>query len=521
MKRVGLGAGPAAAGGQPAGHPEVPAGPAPAALRGGRDGHGGHRRAHPGGDRRRGAGQRWRQVSTGDSDRVSAGRRASRSAGAAAVRASLVGDDVLGELPGAGSAAPPGSPCCTAAACAPTPSGRARRCAAPASAVAARSRCPTPRRASTSTSPPRCWDALGAAAFTRTDAVVGVGGGAVTDLAGFVAACWLRGVRWVQVPTTLLGMVDAAVGGKTGINTAAGKNLVGAFHPPAGVLCDLATLDDACPPADLRRRAGRGGQVRVHRRPGDPRPDRGRPGRRARPGRRRCCASWSSGRSGSRPSVVAADLRESGLREILNYGHTLGHAIEQVEGYRWRHGARGLASAWSTRPRWPGSPAGSTRPTRRPAPRRADRARPAGRLPRPTPGRELLAAMRVDKKARGADAALRACWTGWPARHPGRPARRPAVEQAYAAVTLILFLTAPSRHHRSVENVTTPSATTTPWGRACVRISRSSPPPPSSAGLSRLPSDRLFRVGARRRCLLRGRTCVGSRRRVVAQLIPS
>ena len=77
--------------------------------------------------------------------------------------------------------------------------------------------------------------------------MVGVGGGAVTDLAGFVAACWLRGVRWVPVATSLLGMVDAAVGGKTGINTAAGKNLVGAFHPPAGVLCDLATAGQRCP----------------------------------------------------------------------------------------------------------------------------------------------------------------------------------------------------------------------------------------------------------------------------------
>lgn len=80
----------------------------------------------------------------------------------------------------------------------------------------------------------RCWEVLGRAAFTRTDAVVGLGGGAVTDLAGFVAATWLRGVRVVQVPTTLLAMVDAAVGGKTGINTEEGKNLVGAFHPPVG-----------------------------------------------------------------------------------------------------------------------------------------------------------------------------------------------------------------------------------------------------------------------------------------------
>ena len=88
----------------------------------------------------------------------------------------------------------------------------------------------------------RAWAALGRAGFTRSDAVVGVGGGSTTDLAGFVAATWLRGVRVILVPTTLLGMVDAAVGGKTGINTAEGKNLVGAFHPPAGVLCDVATL---------------------------------------------------------------------------------------------------------------------------------------------------------------------------------------------------------------------------------------------------------------------------------------
>ncbi|CAM5562533.1 3-dehydroquinate synthase OS=Streptomyces griseomycini OX=66895 GN=aroB PE=3 SV=1 [Streptomyces griseomycini] len=88
-----------------------------------------------------------------------------------------------------------------------------------------------------------CWKALGQSGFTRTDVIVGVGGGATTDLAGFVAATWLRGVRWIAIPTTVLAMVDAAVGGKTGINTAEGKNLVGAFHPPAGVLCDLAALD--------------------------------------------------------------------------------------------------------------------------------------------------------------------------------------------------------------------------------------------------------------------------------------
>ncbi len=87
-----------------------------------------------------------------------------------------------------------------------------------------------------------CWQVLGQTGFTRSDAVVTVGGGATTDMGGFVAATWLRGVKVVHLPTTLLAMVDAAVGGKTGMNTTEGKNLVGAFHEPAGVLCDLATL---------------------------------------------------------------------------------------------------------------------------------------------------------------------------------------------------------------------------------------------------------------------------------------
>ena len=100
-----------------------------------------------------------------------------------------------------------------------------------------------------------CWEVCGQAGLTRSDVVVGLGGGAVTDLAGFVAATWMRGVRVVHVPTTLLAMVDAAVGGKTGINTAAGKNLVGAFHEPAAVLVDLATLE-TLPRGRARRRAG-------------------------------------------------------------------------------------------------------------------------------------------------------------------------------------------------------------------------------------------------------------------------
>src|ERR1700712_2496214 len=87
-----------------------------------------------------------------------------------------------------------------------------------------------------------CWQIMGQTDFTRTDVVIGLGGGAPTDLAGFVAATWLRGVRVIQVPTTVLGMVDAAVGGKTGINTAEGKNLVGAFWAHGAVIVDLDLL---------------------------------------------------------------------------------------------------------------------------------------------------------------------------------------------------------------------------------------------------------------------------------------
>ncbi len=139
--------------------------------------------------------------------------------------------------------------------------------------------------------------------FTRSDAIVTVGGGATTDLGGFVAATWLRGVRVVHVPTTLLGMVDAAIGGKTGINTAAGKNLVGAFHEPAGVLCDL---EPAAHPArrGAALRAGRGGQVRLHRRPRDPAPGRGLRRRRRRPGAARARGARRPGQGrGGRPTT--------------------------------------------------------------------------------------------------------------------------------------------------------------------------------------------------------------------------
>ena len=182
-----------------------------------------------------------------------------------------------------------------------------------------------------------CWEVLGRIGLDRQGVVVGLGGGAVTDLAGFVAATWMRGVRLITVPTTLAGMVDAAIGGKTGINTEAGKNLVGVFHEPSGVLADLATLE-TLPPNELL--AGMAEVVKtgfiadpriLELIEADP------------------AASLDTGSAvlgelversvRVKADVVAGDLRESGPRETLNYGHTLGHAIERREKYRWRHGA--------------------------------------------------------------------------------------------------------------------------------------------------------------------------------------
>ncbi|WP_199549775.1 3-dehydroquinate synthase [Streptomyces sp. N35] len=182
-----------------------------------------------------------------------------------------------------------------------------------------------------------CWKALGQTGFTRTDVIVGVGGGATTDLAGFVAATWLRGVRWVAVPTTVLGMVDAAVGGKTGINTAEGKNLVGSFHPPAGVLCDLAALDSlpvndyVSGLAEIIKAGFIADPVILDLIEQDPEAARTPAGPHT--------AELIERSIRVKAEVVSSDLKESGLREILNYGHTLAHAIEKNERYKWRHGA--------------------------------------------------------------------------------------------------------------------------------------------------------------------------------------
>jgi 3-dehydroquinate synthase len=203
---------------------------------------------------------------------------------------------------------------------------------------------PDGERAKTASVAEVCWEELGAAGFTRTDAIVTVGGGATTDLGGFVAATWLRGVRVVHVPTTLLAMVDAAVGGKTGVNTPSGKNLVGAFHEPAGVLCDLATLR-TLPRAELV--AGLGEVVKCGfiadpvilelveaTEPADLTADSA------------VLRELVERAIRVKVDVVVADLRETGGgadgghpgREALNYGHTMAHAIERAEDYGVRHG---------------------------------------------------------------------------------------------------------------------------------------------------------------------------------------
>lgn len=180
------------------------------------------------------------------------------------------------------------------------------------------------------------WNWLGAAGFTRSDLIIGIGGGAVTDLAGYAAASWLRGMDWIAVPTSLAGMVDASVGGKTGINSDYGKNLIGAFHSPLAVLIDndfLSTLSDRdfsagmaevikcgfiADPDILRLAAAH--SVRTLR---ESQADLSELIRRA---------------VTVKAEVVSSDFKESFAREALNYGHTLGHAVEIYSKYQLRHG---------------------------------------------------------------------------------------------------------------------------------------------------------------------------------------
>jgi 3-dehydroquinate synthase len=242
------------------------------------------------------------------------------------------------------------------------------------------------------------WSRLAARRITRSDVLIGVGGGAVTDLAGFTAACWLRGIRHVLVPTTLLAVADAAIGGKTGINIPAGKNLVGAFHPPAGVLADLTALA-TLPAAEYRSglaeviKAGFiADPVILDLIEADPAGSAAPSGRSERELVERAVRM--------KAAVVSADLREAGPREMLNYGHTLGHAIERTEHYRLRHGeavAIGMVYAAAVA-RLAGrlDAATANRHRRVLAAVGLPVSYPAGAWPR------LREAMAVDKKARGA-----------------------------------------------------------------------------------------------------------------------
>lgn len=180
------------------------------------------------------------------------------------------------------------------------------------------------------------WNWLGAAGFTRDDLVVGIGGGAVTDFAGFVASTWLRGIDWVAVPTTVAGMVDASVGGKTGINSDYGKNLIGAFYSPISVIVDprwLATLSDRDFAAGLAEviKCGfiRDSEILSLL--------RGKSLREVRDNENLTLELIERSVQ-VKADVVTGDFRESFDREILNYGHTFGHAVELNSQYSLRHG---------------------------------------------------------------------------------------------------------------------------------------------------------------------------------------
>ncbi|CAN2237830.1 AroB 3-dehydroquinate synthetase [actinobacterium SCGC AAA044-D11] len=172
------------------------------------------------------------------------------------------------------------------------------------------------------------WQACGDFGLTRSDAIVGIGGGSTTDLAGFVAATWLRGVSWYAIPTSLAGMVDAAIGGKTGINSAHGKNLIGSFFSPRSVIIDqtfLKTLSARDFNAGMAEviKAGFIDNSKILE---------------LAPNAVENISEliWLS--IDMKARVVSQDFRESKAREILNYGHTLGHAVEKIEDYKLRHG---------------------------------------------------------------------------------------------------------------------------------------------------------------------------------------
>ncbi|MFT8704114.1 bifunctional shikimate kinase/3-dehydroquinate synthase [Bifidobacterium aquikefiricola] len=188
------------------------------------------------------------------------------------------------------------------------------------------------------------WKRLADEGFTRSDAVVGLGGGAATDVAGFVAATWMRGIAYVNCPTSLLAMVDASTGGKTGVNIPEGKNLVGSFYTPLGVVADtrfLATLPNDIFIEGLGEVVKSGFIMDTHIL--DIVEEHAKELRsidcaNITPQMHDVIAELIERTVSVKSKHVSADLKESGMREFLNYGHTLAHAIEQIEHFRWRHG---------------------------------------------------------------------------------------------------------------------------------------------------------------------------------------
>lgn len=174
----------------------------------------------------------------------------------------------------------------------------------------------------------KMWETCGDFGLTRSDCIIGIGGGSTTDLAGFVAASWLRGIDWHAIPTSLAGMVDAAIGGKTGINSSHGKNLIGAFHSPSSVVIDTDFLET------LTVRDFNAGMAEIIK--------AGFISDRAildlAKNAKSNIAELISRSVTVKAEVVSADFKENRHREILNYGHTLGHAIEKLESYKLRHG---------------------------------------------------------------------------------------------------------------------------------------------------------------------------------------
>lgn len=301
-------------------------------------------------------------------------------------RTALITDDTVGELygqflAGANPAWQPRSRTCSDAA----PPGWRERFSFPAG-----------ERSKTRETWSALTDRLIAAGFGRGSAIVALGGGVVGDIAGFVAATLGRGIPWMQVPTTLLAMVDASVGGKTGVNTEAGKNLIGAFHPPAAVVADPLTLG-TLPAAELR---GGLAEALKHALIADA-------------GQLDWIAAHASGlvsrdavlltelvqRSVEiKARIVSADEREAGERAVLNAGHTVAHALEAASGYAVPHGdavSLGLVAETALAERLGIAQAGLGDAVSG----ALERLGLPTRLATPLPAGRVLAAMRHDKKS--------------------------------------------------------------------------------------------------------------------------